>query len=123
MTKAFSVAFTTALALALPLAIAQDNRPLPAQAERGKQLFLKSAKGTACSTCHFLAGAGNAIGPDLSKFASIASVHSLVMTIKMTMTNEVQLVKTSDAKFPGMLKQKQGDETEIWDLSQMPPVL
>lgn len=112
-----------AVALTLPLAAAQEKRPAPAQAQRGRELFLKSPKGTACATCHLMDGAGTAIGPDLSRMASIATAHSMVATIKMTMTNEVQLVKTSGGKFPGILKQKQGDEIEIWDLSKMPPVL
>ena len=121
MRKAFSVAVL--IALASSSAIAQDKRPAPAQAQRGRELFVKSPKGIACATCHFLDGVGTAVGPDLSKFASVATPHSLVATIKMTMTNEVQLVKTADGKFPGILKQKVGDDVEIWDLSKMPPVL
>ncbi|HEV8042139.1 MAG TPA: c-type cytochrome [Bryobacteraceae bacterium] len=121
MLKVFSVAMVVTLTLSF--AIAQDKRPAPAQAQRGRELFLKSPKGTACATCHNLDGVGTAVGPDLSKFASVATPHSLVATIKMTMTNEVQLVKTADGKFPGILKQKQGDDLEIWDLSKTPPVL
>jgi hypothetical protein len=41
----------------------------------------------------------------------------------MTMTNYVQSFKTEDGSFPGMLKDKQGDESQIYDLSQTPPVL
>ena len=111
------------LALAWPVAIEADKQPASAQAERGRELFLKSSKGAPCGTCHALAGVGTAVGPDLTKMASMGTPHNLVMTIRMTMTNEVQLVKTADGKFPGFLKQKQGDETEIWDLSQTPPVL
>jgi putative heme-binding domain-containing protein len=121
MLKVFSVAMVVTLTLSF--AIAQDKRPAPAQAQRGRELFLRSPKGTACATCHNLDGVGTAVGPDLSKFASVATPHSLVATIKMTMTNEVQLVKTADGKFPGILKQKQGDDLEIWDLSKTPPVL
>ncbi len=112
-----------AVALTWPLAIAQDKRPAPAQAQRGRELFLKSPKGTACATCHTMDGAGTAVGPNLSRMASIATAHSMVATIKMTMTNEVQLVKTAEGQFPGILKQKQGADFEIWDLSKMPPVL
>jgi hypothetical protein len=111
------------LALAWPVAIKGDRQRAPAQAERGRELFLNSSKGTVCETCHALAGVGTAVGPDLTKMASMGTPHNLVMMIRMTMTNEVQLVKTADGKFPGFLKQKQGDETEIWDLSQTPPVL
>jgi mono/diheme cytochrome c family protein len=121
MRKAFCAAVVVTLALSS--GIAQNKRPAPAQAQRGRELFLKSPKGTACATCHTMDGVGTAIGPDLSRMASVASPHVMVATIRMTMTNEVQLVKTADLKFPGILKQKQGDDIEIWDLSKMPPVL
>src|SRR6266849_4922721 len=111
------------LVIALQLLPAQDKRPLPAQVQRGRELFTKSAKGIPCGTCHSLAGVGTAVGPDLKTLASVVGSHGLVMSIKMTMTAYVQEVKTSSATFPGMLKQKQGDEIEIWDLSQTPPVL
>ena len=46
------------------------------------------------------------------------------MAMHMTMTAYVQEVKLANGTtFPGMPKGKQGDETEIWDLSQTPPVL
>jgi hypothetical protein len=41
----------------------------------------------------------------------------------MDMTSNVQEVKTTAGTFPGIQKLKQGDDFEIWDLSQMPPVL
>jgi mono/diheme cytochrome c family protein len=126
MRKTFSgvvIALAAVVIGLAPLAIAQDKRPPSAQALRGRELFLRSPKGTACATCHTMDGVGTAVGPDLSKFSSVATPHSMVATIKMTMTNEVQLVKTAEGKFPGILKQKQGDDFEIWDLSKIPPVL
>jgi mono/diheme cytochrome c family protein len=121
MRKAISVSLI--LGLAATFGAAQDKRPATAQSLRGRELFLKSPKGTACATCHTMDGVGTSVGPDLTRLASVATPHSMVATIKMTMTNEVQLVKTADGKFPGILKQKQGDDIEIWDLSKMPPVL
>jgi len=118
MLKAISVAVILVVA-----ATAQDKRPATAQSLRGRELFLKSPKGTACATCHSMDGVGTSTGPDLTRLASVATPHSMVATIKMTMTNEVQLVKTADGKFPGILKQKDGDDIEIWDLSKTPPVL
>ena len=41
----------------------------------------------------------------------------------MPVTAYVQDVKVSGGTFPGIQKQKQGNEIEIWDLGQMPPVL
>jgi hypothetical protein len=116
-------AFYLSLVISLQLLPAQDKRPLPAQVQRGRELFTKSAKGLPCGTCHSLAGVGTAVGPDLKTLASVVGSHGLVMSMKMTMTAYVQEVKTPTATFPGLLKQKTGDEIEIWDLSQTPPVL
>jgi len=102
---------------------AADKAPITAQGQRGREIFLHSAKGTACSTCHQMAEMGAAVGPDLSMMAGMATVHSMVATIRMTMTNTVLLVKTANGSFPAVLKQKQGDESEFWDLSQKPSVL
>ena len=118
-----AISFSLIFGLAATFGAAQDKRPATAQSLRGRELFLKSPKGTACATCHNMDGVGTSVGPDLTRLASVATPHSMVATIKMTMTNEVQLVKTADGKFPGILKQKQGDDIEIWDLSKMPPVL
>jgi mono/diheme cytochrome c family protein len=121
MQQAFHVAL--GLLLGLHLATAEDNRPLTPQQERGRELFLKSPKGTACGTCHAMAGLGKAIGPDLSKLASVVGPRGLVTAIQMTVTAYVQEVKVSDRTFPGIQKQNQGDEIEFWDLGQKPPML
>jgi cytochrome c1 len=118
MHRAFCFAFAISLTLA-----AQDKSPITAQAQRGRETFSKSSKGTACATCHAMAGNGTAIGPDLTNMASYAPPRGFVSTMRMSMTEHVVEVKTADGIFPGIQKQKQGDEIEIWDLSQMPPVL
>lgn len=110
------------LALALALFAADKATPEPAQSQRGRELFVKSAKGIACANCHSMAGLGNAIAPDLTTMATYAPPRGLVATMHMTMTEHVQLVKTNTGSFPALLKQKQGDVSEFWDLSQTPPV-
>jgi len=55
--------------------------------------------------------------------ASNGSVHSIVMTMHMTMTEHVVQVKTQAAVFPAILKQKYGDKTEFYDLDTIPPTL
>jgi hypothetical protein len=99
------------------------TKPSP-QAERGRELFLKSPKGVPCSTCHTLIGLGTAVGPDLTKMGSFAMPKGFVTAMKMSMTENVLVVKpqTGDP-FPGILKQKTGDKMELYDLSQLPPVL
>jgi len=103
--------------------VGADKAAEPAQAQRGRELFLKSAKGTACGTCHSLGGVGTAIAPDLTTMATYAPPRGIVATMHMSMTEHVQLVKTSSGSFPALLKGKQGDETEFWDLSKTPPVV
>lgn len=115
--------FYPALALIIGFYALSGQDKLPAQAQRGQNLFLNSSKGLPCGTCHNLAGVGTAVGPDLRTLGSAVGPHGLVMAMHMTMTAYVQEVKlTSGASFPGMVKTK-GDEMEIWDLSQTPPVL
>ncbi len=108
---------------AMLIPAAAQNKAMTKQAERGKELFLKSPKGTACGTCHTMAGAGTEVGPDLRTLASVVPPRGLVAAIQMTMTERVQEVKTATETFAGLQKSKQGDDVEIWDLSQTPPVL
>lgn len=114
-------------ALSLPAVQAQNPQPdkaaPSAQIERGRELFTNAKKGVACKTCHSLGGVGTAIGPDLTNMASNGSVHSIVMTMHMTMTEHVYRIKTTVSSFPGILKMKYGDKAEYYDLSQIPPVL
>ena len=114
--------FTIASALAFGVASAQ-NAP-PAQAQRGQALFEKSPKGVACATCHKIKSIGAAVAPDLTTLATVVGSHGLVKTIQIQSTEYVQEVKTADGKtFPGIQKQKKGDELQIWNLGETPPVL
>ena len=122
--QTFLFAFATlAFAASCQFAAAQTKQPPTAQTQRGHDLFLKSPKGIACATCHVMAGEGTAVGPDLTNMASLATPRGLVAVIQTDSTTTVQAIKTADGTFPGVQKQKQGDESQIWDLSQTPPVL
>ncbi len=115
--------FLMVSALGLPAIQAQDKPAPTPQIERGREFFTNAKKGVACKTCHQLGGVGTAIGPNLTNMASNGSVHSLVMTMHMTMTEHVFRIKTNVSSFPGILKAKYGDRAEYYDLSQMPPVV
>lgn len=121
MRKALYTLLVTALSL--PAVQAQDKAAPTPQIERGREIFTNAKKGVACKTCHQLGGVGTAIAPDLTTMASYGSLHGIVMTMHMTMTEHVQRVKTTVASFPGILKQKYGDRVEYYDLSQIPPVV
>lgn len=112
--------FAVALTVLSVSAIQAQTTP---QIDRGRELFANAKKGVACKTCHELAGIGKAIGPDLTNMASNGSVHSIVMTMHMTMTEHVVTVKTQSGVFPAILKQKYGDKTEYYDLETIPPTL
>jgi mono/diheme cytochrome c family protein len=124
MRKALYVLLVPALTLPAVRAQGQEAKAAPtAQIERGRELFTNTKKGVACKTCHQLGGIGTAIAPDLTNMASNGSVHSIVLTMHMTMTEHVYRVKTAVNSFPGILKQKYGDRVEYYDLSQIPPVV
>jgi putative heme-binding domain-containing protein len=94
------------------------------QIDRGRQWFLMSSKGLACATCHSLEGHGTAVGPDLTRLASVIGPRGLVTTIQMTITAYVQQITLANGRsFPGIQKQKEGDALEIYDLSKTPAVL
>jgi mono/diheme cytochrome c family protein len=112
-----------AVLAAMLVPVAAQNKAITKQAERGKELFLKSPKGIACGTCHTMAGVGTEVGPDLRTLASVVPPRGLVAAIQMTMTERVQEVKTGAESFPGLLKEKKGEEIEIWQLDKTPPVL
>ena len=116
---AIGLAFT----LAVPLLVGQEKHPPTAQIQRGHDLFVSAPKGVACATCHRMADEGTAIGPDLTTMGSVGTPHVIVLTMRMTMTNYVQSFKIASGTFPGMLKEKRGDESEVWDISKIPPVL
>ncbi len=109
-----------ALALALSLAA----QPPTEQTKRGQDLFLKSPKGTACGTCHEMAGQGTAVGPSLKNIASYAMPRGIVMAIRMSSTETVQLVTPAIGKaYPARVVDKQGATYKLWNLSGIPPVL
>jgi hypothetical protein len=103
---------------------AQNKPETSIQVDRGHGFFLKSPKGLPCATCHSLDGEGRAVGPNLTRLASVVSPRGLMKTIEMTRTVYVQQVETSDGRtFPGIQTQIAGNMVLIWDLSATPPVL
>src|SRR5437762_2913193 len=100
MRQSFQIA--CGLLLSLHLAGAADQAPQTPQVERGREIFLHSSKGTACGTCHSMAGVGTAVGPNLSTLASTVGPRGLVMTFKMTNYAYVKDFKIPGETFPGI---------------------
>lgn len=103
--------------------MAQNTAPITPQAQRGRELFLRSPKGIACATCHEVAGAGTAIGPNLTRLAAVLGPREMALLMVARIKEHVQLVTVSGQTFAGIQKQRQGEEIEIWDLSRTPPEL
>jgi putative heme-binding domain-containing protein len=103
-------------------ALAADVKP-PAQAARGRVLFLDESNTQRCGSCHSLAKQGTAVGPDLSRLARL-SPHAIVSAIRATRTAYVQTVKLKNGKeFPGMPAAKDDSTVQFYDLSVTPAVL
>jgi hypothetical protein len=121
MRRAFVLLFC--LAALISLLYAQAQGPT-AQAERGKDLFLKSPKGVACGTCHSLASVGTAVGPDLKIAGGGLPPRALARAIKMSTAEYVKKVNlTTGESFTGIQKTKGAEEVAIWDLTKSPPAL
>lgn len=119
----FSIPFF--LVLSAAAALCADNQPPTDQTKRGQELFLKSPKGVACGTCHEMMGIGTAVGPSLKNIASFAMPRGLVMAIRMSSTETVQLVTPIGAAkpFPARLVEKESGVYKVWNLTTTPPVL
>jgi len=119
--------FATGIVLAgsLTLALRSQNKPeISVQIDRGHHFFLKSPKGLPCATCHSIEGEGQAVGPNLTRLASVVGPRGLMRTIEMTRTVYVQQIETADGRtFPGIQTKIAGNMVLVWDLSMTPPVL
>lgn len=121
----YGLSLAVGLTLAGSILLAQVKKapPMTKQVERGKDMFLHTTKCTACGNCHEVGGVGTAVGPDLTKLASVVGPRGLVSTIQMSMTAYVQEYKIKDlGTFPGIQKEGSGG-TQIYDLSKIPPEL
>lgn len=111
------------IAAFLPGLPAQDKPTMTEQQKRGHETFINAKKGTACATCHRLAGEGTAIGPDLTNIAGNATPAGVRVAILSTQTVYVQSVKlTNGSTFPAMPGKEAGSNIEFYDLSKIPPV-
>ncbi len=101
--------------------VAAQAADMPAQAARGKTIFLDTTKTTHCATCHELEGKGKAIGPNLTNIARISpkAISVAILASRTVYAKEVELkVKR---KFPAMIVSETAAEVKLFDLSKTPP--
>jgi len=92
---------------------------VPTQVDRGEALFFGTGGG--CGSCHALKGKGTAVGPDL-KGIGVVSPGGIVMAIRSTVTQYVQVVKLkSGESFPTMPPSGNDPKVKLYDLSKTPP--
>jgi putative heme-binding domain-containing protein len=91
----------------------------PAQAERGRTLFVERG----CPACHKFDGQGTAVGPDLKNIAAL-SPRAISIAIRSTRTQYVIAIKLKDgAEFPAMRVSQDDAGMQVYDLSADPPAL
>lgn len=101
--------------------LAAEALDIPAQAGRGRAIFLDAEKANHCATCHQLGKDGKAIGPDLTKIARL-SPKAIVVSILASRTVYAQEVTLkARRKFPAMVASDKDGTVKLFDLSKAPP--
>jgi mono/diheme cytochrome c family protein len=109
------------LLLGISTAQAADNKDMPAQAARGKAIFFDKEKKNHCATCHELAKAGTAVGPNLTDIARLSpkGIEVSIMSSRTVHTKEIEL-KTK-VKMPAMVVSETPKELTVYNLGASPP--
>jgi len=118
------VAYAASLGQAsAPAPKAASGPAMHAQAQRGQALFFDAAPGAACGTCHALAGKGNAVAPDLTRWARM-SPRAIIVAVKASRTEYTQAVTLkAGGTFPGLKSTQDEKSISYFDLSVTPPAL
>jgi mono/diheme cytochrome c family protein len=94
---------------------------MPAQAARGQELFMKTAKPRPCVSCHVLAGQGTAVGPDLKMWSRFPP-RSAAMAITSKLTDKVVEVRPKQGEpFPAMKISEDEKSIRLFNLTVMEP--
>jgi Cytochrome c len=115
---------TTLVVLAASLGVAVAQQPPTDQTKRGLELFLKSPKGVPCGTCHEINGQGKPVGPNLKNIGSYGMPRGIVMAIRMSSTESVQLITPlTGTAFPARVVEKKDGQYKAWNLTGNTPEL
>lgn len=96
---------------------------IPEEHRRGRDLFFDLTRQSRCSVCHRLNGAGTAVGPDVTKVASL-NVTDGPRVLKYGRPRMVRTLVLKDGeKFAAAGVERGASVTRAWDLSALPPVL
>jgi len=96
---------------------------IPDEHRQGHDLFFDLTRETRCSVCHRLNGFGAAVGPDVTKGASI-NVTDGPQVLKYGRPRSVRTVILKDGeRFAGAVLERSAAITHVYDLNSNPPVL
>ncbi len=99
-------------------AAAVKEKPLPAAAQRGRDLFFDAVRGIRCSTCHAVEGRGIAIGPNVGVLARASAAG-----IRKAPAPNVRTAAVGGDSFPALVVDQKQDWVKLYDLTKPPPVL
>lgn len=92
----------------------------PPDVQYGRELFSDPARQNRCSTCHRIASAGVAVGPDLTK----RTPQKLSSTLRNAKPKTVSVIKTKDGEtLTGVVAERNAQVIRIYDMTGAPPVL
>jgi cytochrome c553 len=95
----------------------ESGRPLPPQAQRGRDLFIDSTRGVnRCSTCHQGDGFGIAVAP-------INTIPPNAAALRNIATPDVRQATVDGDRFPALIVSQGGRKVVLYDLTTPPPVL
>ncbi|HYL34863.1 MAG TPA: c-type cytochrome [Bryobacteraceae bacterium] len=101
-----------------PMAETEQEKKLPAEAERGRALFFDAVRGfDRCATCHELDRQGIPIA------APTARVPSSVAELRRLATPRVETASAGGETFPALVLSKGSKQVKLYDLTSPPPVL
>lgn len=108
--------------LAPPVAVKESE--LTPEVRQGRELFYDPQRLQRCSNCHRLQGIGTSVGPDLAKLTRKQLGAEAVNALKYGRPRMVRTIVIKDGdRFPGLIKERTGEEMRIYDLKAVPPVL
>jgi len=103
--------------------VPEKSIDIPDEHRQGHDLFFDLTRETRCSVCHRLNGFGAAVGPDITKAASI-KVTDGPQVLKYGRPRSVRTVILKDGeRFAGAVLERSAAITHVYDLNSNPPVL
>jgi mono/diheme cytochrome c family protein len=94
------------------------EKKLPAEAERGRELFFDSVRGFGrCATCHEVDGFGVPVA------APIAKIPASAAALRQLAASGVKTASAGGDSFPALVVSQGKIQTKVYDLTSPPPVL